>query len=120
MRAATQGTLTTPAVLRAQTERLLQHPKARAFTENFTGQWLLLRQIDFTNSDKKLYPEHDALLQASMVKETHLFFEELLKNDRSLLNFVHSDFAMLNGRLAAHYGIAGVRGQEFRPVKPAF
>ena len=117
LRAASQHSLTQPAVLRAQVGRMLNSPRAHAFTENFTGQWLLLRQIDFTTPDKKLYPEFDPLLQDSMVKETHAFFEELLKTDASLLNFIHSDFAMLNGRLAEHYGIASVTGQAFRKVK---
>jgi hypothetical protein len=110
---AAQGTLTQPAVLRAQVERMLNDPRARAFTENFTGQWLLLRQIDFTTPDKKLYPEHDVTLQDSLVQETHLFFEDLLRNDLSLLNFIHSDFSFLNERLARHYGLWREDGRIF-------
>jgi mono/diheme cytochrome c family protein len=113
---AQQGKLRQPAVLRAQTERLLASPKARAFTENFLGQWLDLRQIDFTTPDKKLYPEFDELLKVSMVRETQLFFEEVLKHDLPVQNFIHSDFTMLNGRLAEHYEIPRVTGQEFRRV----
>lgn len=113
---AKSGELRKPEVLRAQVERMLQHPKAQAFTENFTGQWLSLRDINATTPDKTLYPEFDEWLQWSMVRETHLFFEELLKNDLSVRNFVDSDFAMLNGRLAQHYGIPGVNGVEFRKV----
>jgi hypothetical protein len=108
-------------VFRAQVERMLNHPKARAFTENFTGQWLGLRDIDFTAPDGRLYPEYDALLREAMVRETHLFFTELLRNDLSLTNFVASDFTFLNERLAKHYGIAGVSGLAFRkvPLPPA-
>ncbi len=113
---ARAGKLSEPAMLRAQTERLLASPKARAFTENFLGQWLDLRQIDFTTPDKKLYPEFDELLKTSMVRETRLFFEEILKNDLPVQNFIQSDFTMLNGRLAEHYDIPGVTGQEFRKV----
>ena len=113
---ATKGDLTKPAVLRAQTERLLKHPKARAFTEDFTGQWLALRNIEFTTPDARLYPEFDELLQVSMVQETHAFFDELLENDLSVLNFVESDFAMLNERLAKHYRVPGVSGLEVRRV----
>ena len=113
---AQAGKLSQPAVLRAQTERLLSSPKARAFTENFLGQWLDLRQIDFTTPDKKLYPEYDELLKTSMVRETQLFFEEVLKHDLPVQNFIQSDFTMLNGRLAEHYDIPGVTGQEFRKV----
>ena len=118
--AAANGSLSKPAVLRAQVERLLNHPKARAFTENFTGQWLGLRNIDFTTPDARLYPEFDEFLQVSMLAETHAFFDELLKKDLSLLNFVNSDFAMLNERLAKHYGIPGVAGLALRrvPLKP--
>ncbi len=113
---AQKGKLTQPAVLRAQTERLLASPKARAFTENFLGQWLDLRLIDFTTPDKKLYPEFDELLKISMVRETQLFFEEVLKRDLPAQSFIHSDFTILNERLAEHYDIPGVTGQEFRKV----
>lgn len=113
---AQQGRLGQPAVLRQQVERLLNHPKSAAFTENFVGQWLGLRDIDFTMPSHILYPEYDDMLRASMVKETELFFAEVLKNDLSLTNFVASDFAMLNGRLAKHYGIDSVDGWEFRRV----
>ncbi|MEQ2009715.1 MAG: DUF1592 domain-containing protein [Limisphaerales bacterium] len=113
---AAKGDLNKPAVLRAQTERLLKHPKARAFTEDFTGQWLALRNIEFTTPDNRLYPEFDELLQISMLQETHAFFDVLLERDLSVLNFVESDFAMLNERLAKHYGIPGVSGLDVRRV----
>ena len=87
---------------------MLKHPKAAAFTENFVGQWLGLREIDFTEPSHLLYPEFDDMLKVSMVRETELFFDEVLKDDLSLTNFVASDFTMLNGRLAKHYGIPGV------------
>jgi hypothetical protein len=103
--------------LRKQVERMLQSPKAAALTEQFLGQWLDLRQLDATTPDKNLYPEFDDFLRYSMEKETCLFFEELLRRDLSLTNLVDSDFSMLNGRLARHYGIAGVEGPEFRKVK---
>lgn len=114
---AGEGRLAEPAVVRAQIERMLSDPKAEAFTKNFTGQWLDLRDINFTEPDANLYPEFDELLRISMVRETELFFQEILNNDRSLLNFVVSGFTFLNSRLASHYGIGGVTGQEFRKVK---
>jgi hypothetical protein len=113
---AEQGSLEQPATLRAQVERMLQHPKAAAFTENFVGQWLGLRDIDFTIPNHILYPNFDDMLKVSMVRETELFFAEVLKNDLSLTNFIASDFTMLNGRLARHYGIPGVAGWEFHKV----
>jgi hypothetical protein len=113
---AEQGQLAEPQTLRRQVERLLAHPKAAALTENFVDQWLGLRDIDFTIPDRRLYPEYDDMLKVAMVEEARLFFEELLKHDLSLMNFVASDFSMLNERLAQHYGIAGVEGREFRKV----
>jgi mono/diheme cytochrome c family protein len=114
---AEQKKLSDPETLRRQVERLLNNPKAEAFTENFAGQWLGLRDIDFTEPSHILYPEFDEMLKASMLRETYLFFDEVLKDDLSLTNFVASDFTMLNGRLAKHYGIPGVDGWEFRKVK---
>jgi hypothetical protein len=112
--------LAEPLTLRNQVERMLKDPKAASFTENFVGQWLGLRDIDFTEPSHILYPEFDDMLKASMLRETHLFFDEILKNDLSLTNFVSSDFTMLNGRLAKHYSIPGVDGWEFRklPLPP--
>jgi hypothetical protein len=114
---AAQKKLRNPEVLRAQTERLLASPKARRFTQNFLGSWLNLRDIDFTQPDTKLYPEFEQYLQQSMVRETEAFFEELLVHNRSVRNVVHSDFAMLNERLAEHYGIPGVKGEHLRKVQ---
>lgn len=112
--AADAGNLHEPATLRAQVERMLGDPKARAFTENFCGQWLSLRDIKATTPDKQLYPEFDELLEWSMVRETESFFDELLKDDLSVANFVDSDFAILNARLAKHYGLAGVANADGR------
>ena len=116
LRLASGGEILQPTVLRAQVERMLDDPKASCFTENFTGQWLGLRNLEFTTPDKKLYPEHDELLQDAMPRETRLFFDELLQHDLSVANFVDSDFTMLNERLARQYGIEGVVGQQFRRV----
>jgi len=105
--------LSDPDVLHRQVERMLASPKAAAFIENFVGQWLGLRDIDFTEPSHLLHPEFDDMLKVSMVRETELFFAELLEDDLSIMNFVNSDFTMLNGRLAKHYGISGVEGWEF-------
>ncbi len=116
LRLAEQNRLSKPEVLRAQVERMLASPRASRFTENFTGQWLDLRKIDETIPDPQLYGDFDGVLLWSMPRETHLFFEEILRHDRSLLEFVHSDWTILNERLAVHYGIEGVSGNEFRKV----
>ncbi|MCC2671911.1 MAG: hypothetical protein K0Q72_4382, partial [Armatimonadetes bacterium] len=113
---AEQNRLGKPEILRQQVERMLKAPKSAALTENFVGQWLGLREIDFTEPDYRLYPEFDGMLRAAMVDEARGFFNEVLKNDLSLTNFVDSDFAMLNERLAKHYRILGVEGHAFRKV----
>lgn len=113
---AAQGRLHETKVLRQQTERMLNDPKAKRFTENFTGQWLKLREIDFTMPDEKLYPDYDELLKRSMVEETHRFFQEILEANLSIANFIDSDFVFVNERLAKHYGIEGVTGQALRKV----
>ena len=117
MKLAEQGELHHPERLREQVERMLEDPKAVAFTTNFASQWLGLQTIDATSPDGMLYPEYDDVLKVSMVKEVLLFFDEILQYDLSLTNFAASDFSMLNGRLARHYGIPGVEdGLEFRKV----
>lgn len=113
---AQQNKLGEPAELRRQVERMLNDSRSTALTENFVGQWLALREIDATEPSHILYPEFDHLLKVSMIRETELFFEEVLKNDLSLTNFTSSDFAMLNGRLSKHYGIPGPVGYEFQKV----
>src|SRR5436190_3300907 len=114
--AAERAELAKPEALRRQVERMMKDPKAKAFTENFAGQWLNLRAIDDTVPDPGLYPEYDDDLKGSMLREPYLYFEELLKDDLSLTRFIASDFSMLNGPLAKLYGIPGVEGREFRKV----
>ena len=114
---AAKGALSTPAELRVQTERLLSSAGARQFTKNFTGQWLDLRQMEATIPDPVLFGDFDYLLQWSMQQETELFFDEVLKHDLPLTDFTHSDWSMLNERLAKLYGIPGVEGNAFRKVK---
>ena len=114
---AEKGELQQADTLRNQVERMLRDPKAAAFTENFASQWLSLRSIDATMPDQMLYPEFDDILKVSMVKEVLLFFDEVLKHDLSVTNFVTSDFTIINERLARHYGIDGIdSGLSFRKV----
>lgn len=118
MRLAADGKLREPQVLHDQVERLLEDARSERFVDNFIGQWLDQREIEVTTPDKKQYPEFDDLLQESMLGETRGFFRHLLDNDLSVVNFIDSDFTLLNERLAAHYGIEGVAGHErFRLVE---
>lgn len=115
---AAQGKLKDKKTMYAQVERMLKDPKRQRFVDNFTGQWLNLRDIEFTTPDAKLYPEFEPLLQNAMLGESHGFFEHILTNDLSVVNFIDSDFTILNERLARHYGIDGVKGHEnFRVVQ---
>jgi hypothetical protein len=102
--------------LREQTERLLADTKSQRFIDDFLGQWLKLRQIAATDPDRKLYPEFNLYLQDSSVAESRAYFRELLDKDLDARSFVQSDFAMLNEKLAVHYGIPGVSGTQIRRV----
>ncbi|MFM8434234.1 MAG: DUF1592 domain-containing protein, partial [Planctomycetia bacterium] len=113
---AAAGTLRDPAVLVAQARRMLADPRGRRFTVNLLDNWLKLRDIDFTQPDTKLYPEFEEYLKKSMVEESHAFFTELLAGDLPARTVIASDFAMLNERLAEHYGVPGVIGAEIRRV----
>ena len=105
-----------PGVLHAQTERLLADAKSRRFVDAFLDYWLDLRKITATAPDANLYSDYylDDLLTESALEETRLFFTELLRNDLPARNVVASDFAMLNERLAAHYGLPKVEGVALR------
>lgn len=111
------GKLREPKTLRAQVERMLRDARAEGFITNFTGQWLRLRQINDTTPDKKLYKKFDELLQMSMVREGEGFFRQLLTENLPITNLIDSDWAMLNQRLAQHYGVEGVRGLALQKVK---
>jgi hypothetical protein len=113
---AASGTLHEPQVLRAELERLLKDKRSQRFVEDFLGQWLKLRAIAANDPDKKLYPEFSPYLQESMVAETRAYFIELLEHNLDVTHLVRSDFAMLNEKLAVHYGIEGVSGPEIRRV----
>jgi mono/diheme cytochrome c family protein len=117
---ATDGTLVRPDVLAAQIDRLLADPKADAFTRNFAGQWLGLRQIGANPPAPDLYPQYDRHLETSLTGETLAFFREVLDHDLPVENLLRSDFVVINERLARFYGIDGVCGDHFRrvPVPP--
>jgi len=105
-----------PDVLKIQVERLLHDPKSQRFVQDFLDQWLKLRLIAANDPDQKLYPEFSAYLQDSMVAETRAYFRELIDQNLNASYLVKSDFAMLNEKLAVHYGIADVSGPQIRRV----
>lgn len=116
MSAATNGRLVQPAELTMQVDRMLADPRAGAFTKNFAGQWLGLREVGANPPAADLYPHYDRHLETSMVEESEAFFAEILHNDLSVMNLVGSDFVVINERMARFYGIPGVKGDHFRRV----
>jgi mono/diheme cytochrome c family protein len=115
-RAADAGTLRDPQILAFQVRRMLRDPKAHALAENFGGQWLQFRALESLTRDRDKFPEFEDYLKLSMRRETELFIETIVRNDRSVLDFINGRYSFLNERLARHYGIPNVSGPEFRQV----
>jgi hypothetical protein len=115
-RLAEQGQLRKPGVLTTQIKRMLRDPRSRALVENFADQWLQLRNLKEFNPDPKRFPTFNEPLRQAMLKETELFFDHIVREDRSVLEFLDADYTFLNDKLAEHYGIAGVEGPDFRKV----
>ncbi len=113
---ATRGELGKPAVLEQQARRMLADPRAHMLVSNFAGQWLYLRNLDSFAPDARLFPDFDDNLRQAFREETELFFESVLREDRSVLDLLKADYTFLNERLAKHYGIAKIYGSRFRRV----
>lgn len=116
MSLAKAGKLHDPEVLKGQVSRMLAAPRGHDFVKHFADQWLDLRDIDFTEPDPKLFREFDQIVQLAMVDETRLFLHRMLAEDRSVKELIDSDDSFLNSRLARYYRIAGVEGDQMRPV----
>jgi hypothetical protein len=115
--AATAGKLSTPLGLERQTRKMLADPRAEALGTRFAAQWLRLQDVEKVHPDPNFYPNFDDNLAAQMRHETVLFFNTLVREDRSLMDLYRADFTVINERLARHYGIPGVSGSEFRKVQ---
>jgi hypothetical protein len=115
-RAADTGTLRDPKVLTAQVRRMLRDPKSAALASQFGGQWLQFRALESLTRNRERFPDFEDYLRQSMRRETELFIEHVIREDRSILDFVDAKYSFVNERLARHYGIAGVSGPEFRRV----
>jgi len=114
---AKTGKLTQRDVLVSETKRMLLDPKAIAIVENFAGQWLQLRDVTRLEPDPDLFPAFDDDLQQSMRKETELFFQAMITEDRNVLEFLTADFTYVDQRLASHYGLQPVKEKGFQRVK---
>ena len=115
-RAAKEQELRQPAVLEAQVRRMLADPKSQNLVDNWAAQWLQLRNLGRTKPDPKRFPTVDDELLDAMRTETSLFVEAIIREDRSILDFIDAPFTFVNGPLARHYGIAGVNGEGFQRV----
>lgn len=114
--AAIAGRLSDPQVLTDQVQRMLSDERSRPLTTNFASQWLYLRNLDSITPDLRLFPDFDDNLRQSFRRETELFVDSVLREDRSVLDLVKADYTFLNERLAHHYGIPHVYGSRFRRV----
>ncbi len=116
LEAARRGQLSDPAELDRQTRRLLADPRSRSLVENFAGQWLQLRNLANVSPNPRRFPKFTKELRADMRRETELLFETILHEDRSVMEFLTADYTFVNQRLAEHYKIEGITGEEFRRV----
>ncbi len=113
---AERGRLNDPVILEQQVLRMLTDTRATALVQNFAGQWLYLRNLRGVVPDPLVFPEFDENLRAAFAKETEMFVESLLREDRSVLDLLGADYTFVNERLARHYGIPGIYGSHFRRV----
>jgi len=116
LKVAAQGTLHTPAVLQQQVRRMLEDPKSDALVSNFAGQWLYLRNLRTLQPNSLEFPDFDDNLRWAFQRETELFFNSIIREDRNVLDLMTADYTFLNERLARHYNIPNIYGSHFRRV----
>jgi hypothetical protein len=119
MNLANQGKLKDPAILEQQVRRMIADPKSESLIENFTGQWLNVRSLQTDAPTVSIYPDFDDNLRQAFRRETELFFDSIVHEDRSILDLLTADYTFVNERLAKHYGIPGIYGPQFRRVQLA-
>ena len=116
-RLASAGQLSVPEILQAQVHRMLANGKSRALVDNFAGQWLELRNLDTVQPDPDRFPAFNDDLRRDMKRETQLFFESIIRDDRSIVDFIDSDYTFLNARLAKFYGLPPVESSQLQRVQ---
>ena len=114
--AAMQGRLKQPAVLEKQVRRMLADSRSEALVNNFAEQWLYLRNLASANPDARMFPDFDDNLRQAFRRETEMFFESIMREDRNVLDLLRANYTFVNERLAKHYGIPNVYGSRFRRV----
>jgi len=113
---AAQGQLHTPAVLEREVRRMLRDRRSASLVTNFAEQWLFVRDIEAKQPDGLVFPDFDESLRAAMRKETDLFLDSVLRENRSVLDLLTANYSFINERLAKHYGIPNIQGSYFRRV----
>jgi len=113
---ADSGQIQKPEILKAQVRRMLKDPRSNSLADNFAEEWLNLRKLALINPDPAQFPDFDEKMRAAMMTETKMFFNGVVQNDRSVIDFIDAKYSYINGQLAKHYGIDGVAGDEFRKV----
>jgi mono/diheme cytochrome c family protein len=116
LRVASEGKLHQHAVLQQQVTRMLADSRADALVDNFAEQWLFLRNLKNSSPDPQIFPDFDDNLRQAMREETKLFFQSIVREDRSVMDLLNADYTFVNERLARHYGIPNVYGSQFRRV----
>jgi hypothetical protein len=116
LNAAAQGKLKTASALDQQVKRMLADPKARALVQNFAGQWLYLRNLKNQIPNSLEFPDFDDNLRQALQRETELFFNSIIEEDRNVLDLMTADYTFVNERLAKHYGFSNIYGSQFRRV----
>ena len=116
LKAASVDGMSTPLALRRHAKRMLKAPQANALATRFASQWLRLQDLEKVSPDPILYPYSDQTLSLALKKETELFFDSIVRDDRSVLDLLTADYSYINERIARHYGIPNVVGSEFRRV----
>jgi hypothetical protein len=117
IRLGAEGRLSDPEILEAQVERMIADPRSDEFVENFTGQWLNVREIAASEPVVDLFPDFDSTLRDAYRREIELFFGSIIQGDRSILDLLTADYTFVNERLAQHYGIPDIYGSQFRRVE---
>jgi hypothetical protein len=116
LKAAQRGTLRSPGVMTAQVKRMLADPKSSALATRFGAQWLRLQDLEKIYPDALLFPYYDYKLGEALRKETELFFDSIVRDDRNIFDLITADYTFVNERVARHYGIPNINGPDFQRV----